>query len=46
MGPLEESGGSSVGKGGEGDMESRHLQGGSPCQCRLRTDGLAFMSKY
>jgi hypothetical protein len=29
MGPLGESGGSLVGKGGESDMKSRHLQGGS-----------------
>jgi hypothetical protein len=37
-GPLGESGGPSVGKGGENDVESRHLQGCSPCLCRLRTE--------
>jgi hypothetical protein len=42
MGSLEESGGSSVGKGRESDGESQHLQCGSPCLCRLSTDGLAL----
>jgi hypothetical protein len=27
-------------------VESQHLQGCSPCLCRLRTDGLAVTSKY
>jgi hypothetical protein len=44
--PLGESGGSSVGKGGEGDMESWHLPGCSPYLCRLRTKGLVPVSKY
>jgi hypothetical protein len=35
------NGGSSVGKGGECDVESWHLHDGSPCMCRFRTDGLA-----
>jgi hypothetical protein len=39
--PLGESGGSSVEKDGESDVESRDLQGGSPCPCQLRVDGLA-----
>jgi hypothetical protein len=41
-----ESGGSSVGKDGEYNVASWHLQGCSPCLCQLRTDGLAPMSKY
>jgi hypothetical protein len=40
------SGGPSVGKGRKNDVESWHLQGCSPRLCRLRTDGLALMSKY
>jgi hypothetical protein len=36
----------SVEKVGECDVVSRHLQGCSPRLCRLRTDGLAPMSKY
>jgi hypothetical protein len=36
----------SVGKVGEWFVSSRHLQGCSPCLCRLRTDGLAPVSKY
>jgi hypothetical protein len=44
--PLGESGGPSVGKGGECDVESQHLQGCSLRLCHLRTDGLASMSKY
>jgi hypothetical protein len=35
------SGGPLVGKVGECDVVSRHLQGCSPLLCRLRTDGLA-----
>jgi hypothetical protein len=31
MGPLGESGGPSVGKGGESDVESRH----GKCRCRV-----------
>jgi hypothetical protein len=46
MGVLGESGGLSVGKGGESDVESWHLQGGSPRLCWLRIDGLAYVSKY
>jgi hypothetical protein len=45
-GSLEESGGQSVGKGGESDVKSRHLQGCSLHLCRLRTDGLVPTSKY
>jgi hypothetical protein len=41
-----ENGGSSVEKGGESVVESRHLQGYSPRLCRLRTDGLVLASKY
>jgi hypothetical protein len=36
-----ESGGPSIGKDGESDAESRHLQGCSPRLCRLKTNGLA-----
>jgi hypothetical protein len=43
---LGESGGMSVGKGGESEVGSRHLQCCSPCLCQLRTDGLVPMSKY
>jgi hypothetical protein len=46
MGPLEESGGPSVRKGGESDVKSRHLQGGSPCLCQLKTDKLTPINKY
>jgi hypothetical protein len=45
-GLLGESGGPSIGKGRESDMESRDLQGGSPRLCQLWTNGLAPMSKY
>jgi hypothetical protein len=38
---LGESGGSSVGKDEESDVERQHLQGGSLRLCRLRTSGLA-----
>jgi hypothetical protein len=38
---LRESGGSMVGKGGESDVESRHLQGCSYRLYWLRTDGMA-----
>jgi hypothetical protein len=40
MGPLEESKGPLVGEDGESDVESWHVQGGSPCLCWLRTNGL------
>jgi hypothetical protein len=43
---LGESGGSSVGKGGESDMENRRLQCCSPHLCQLRTDRLDPVSKY
>jgi hypothetical protein len=46
MGPLEESGGLPVGKSGECDVKSRHLQGYSPRLCRLRTEGLVPTSMY
>jgi hypothetical protein len=46
VGPLGESGGPSVRKVGECDVESRHLQGCSPRLCQLRTNGLAPASKY
>jgi hypothetical protein len=46
MGPLGKNGGSSVGKDGECDVESRHLQDSSPHLCRLRTEGLVPMNKY
>jgi hypothetical protein len=45
-GALGESGGPSVGKCGESDVESRHLQGYSHRFYRLRTDGLVPTSKY
>jgi hypothetical protein len=45
-GPLGESGGSSVGKGGESDVETQDLQGCSPRLCWLRADGLVPASKY
>jgi hypothetical protein len=45
-GSLGESGGPSIGKDGECDMESWHLQDCSPHLCRLRIDGLAPVSKY
>jgi hypothetical protein len=35
-----------VGKVGEWYVESQHLQGCSPCLCRLKTDGLTHVSKY
>jgi hypothetical protein len=40
--------GSSVGKGGECDVENRHLQGGrrSSHLCQLRIDELSPSSKY
>jgi hypothetical protein len=41
MGPLGGKRRSSVGKVGESDVESRHLQGCSPCLYWLRNDGLA-----
>jgi hypothetical protein len=41
-----ESGGPSVGKVGECDVESRHLKGCSPRLYRLRTNGLVSVSKY
>jgi hypothetical protein len=41
-----ESGWPSIRKAGECDVVSRHLQGCSPHLCRLRTDGLAPMTKY
>jgi hypothetical protein len=43
---LGENRGLSVVKGGESDVESRHLQDCGPCLCRLRTDGLASASRY
>jgi hypothetical protein len=46
MGLLGGNGGPSIGKVGECDVESRHLQGCSPHLCRLMTDGLAPASKY
>jgi hypothetical protein len=41
-----ERGGPLVGKVGDWYVESRCLQGCSPCLCRLRTDELAPTSKY
>jgi hypothetical protein len=46
MGPLGKSRGLSVGKDGESDVESWHLQGGSLRLCRSSTDELAPMRKY
>jgi hypothetical protein len=46
VGLLGESGGPPVGKDGESDVESQHLQGCSPRLCRFMTDGLFPMSKY
>jgi hypothetical protein len=45
-GALGESDGSSVGKGGESDVESWHLQDCSLHLCQLSIDGLAAMRKY
>jgi hypothetical protein len=45
-GPVGESGGLSVGKGGKSDVERWHLQDCSPRLYRLRTDGLTPASKY
>jgi hypothetical protein len=45
-GALRESGGPLGGKVGESDVEIWHLQGCSPRMCRLRTNGLAPVSKY
>jgi hypothetical protein len=45
-GGARESGGPSVGKGGECDVERWHLQGCSLRLCRLRTEGLVPVSKY
>jgi hypothetical protein len=45
-GPLGGKWRSPVGKDGERDVESRHLQDCSPRLCRLRTDGLAPANKY
>jgi hypothetical protein len=44
--PVGESGGPLVGKDGESDVESQHLQCCSPHLCWLRTDGLTPVSKY
>jgi hypothetical protein len=46
VGPVGGKRRPSVGKVEEWYVESRHLQGYSPCLCRLRTDGLALVSKY
>jgi hypothetical protein len=46
VGPLGESGDSWLGRSGSGYMASQHLQACSPHLCRLRTDGLAPVSKY
>jgi hypothetical protein len=46
MGRLGESGGSSVGNGGESDVENRDLHGCRPPMSRLKADRLAPMSKY
>jgi hypothetical protein len=45
-GPIGGKGRSSVGKVGEWYVESHRLQGCSRRLCRLRTDGLAYVSKY
>jgi hypothetical protein len=46
VGPLGESEGMSIGKGGESVVKSWHLKGCSPCLSQLRTDGLVNTSKY
>jgi hypothetical protein len=46
MEPLGKSIELSIGKGGESDVKSQHLKGGSSCLCRLRTDGLTPAIKY
>jgi hypothetical protein len=46
VGPLGGKGRLSVGKDGEWYVENWCLQGCSPSLSRLRTDGLAPMSKY
>jgi hypothetical protein len=43
---LEKSGGPSVEKSGESDVENWSLQGCSPRLCRLRTDELTPANKY
>jgi hypothetical protein len=45
-GPLGESGGSSVGKDEESDVERRYLQDSSIHLCWIRIDRSAFVSKY
>jgi hypothetical protein len=45
-GGFGESGGPSVGKGGESDVESRHFQYCSTRLCQLRADRLTHASKY
>jgi hypothetical protein len=45
-GAFRRNGRQLVGKVGEWYVKSCHLQDCSPCLCRLRTDGLAPVSKY
>jgi hypothetical protein len=46
VGPLGGKCGTVGWKGRGVVLANRHLQGCSPCLCRLRTDGLASVSKY
>jgi hypothetical protein len=46
MGPLGESGGQSVGRCGESDVENWHLQRCSPCICQFMAVGLIPVRKY
>jgi hypothetical protein len=46
MWPLGESGGASVGKGGESDVKSWNLQSCSSQLYQLRTDRLVHVSKF
>jgi hypothetical protein len=45
-GALRGGGGSSIGNGGESNVESRDLHDGNPRLCRLRTYGLVPANKY
>jgi hypothetical protein len=45
-GALGESGGPSLGKVGECDVKTQHLQDCSPRLHRLRSDGLVLVSKH
>jgi hypothetical protein len=46
VGPLEQSGGSSIGKGRESDVACRDHQDGSHSLFQLRTNEFTLASKY